>query len=338
MVASMLPFALLANWVMLGETYFGNGWVFLSATLLAFAFLCVGFLCYGIVAVLLRNRFPNEKQRTRRLTLTIGIFILLSALSMMLLPKLYESLQVWDYRFDDDHFWKLYIALVTVNIFLTFVHESVSYFEHYKATAIETEALKREYTRSQLLGLQSQVSPHFLFNNLNTLSSLIQENSVKAEEYLDELSKVYRYLLRTNEDQLVPLKTELAFVRSYYYLLRERHGCGLQLTIDVVHNQTDLLIPPMTLQMILENIISQNSISKTLPLQVRIESIEDNWLQVKNNVQPKVGSDLYGLDESLDNIINKIHLLCREEVSILTREEERIIQLPLILLEKEEAV
>jgi LytS/YehU family sensor histidine kinase len=218
---------------------------------------------------------------------------------------------------------------------LTFVCESIVYFNRFKAVAIETQSLKKEYTRSRLLGLQSQVSPHFLFNNLNTLSSLIQEDHEKAETYLDELSKVYRYLLRNNEVQLVSLQTEANYLRSYVYLLQQRHGSGLQLQLQLKEAQKQLFIPPLTLQMIVENIINNNSLSKSAPLIIEISSAEEDWLEVRNNAQPRVGSDDNGLDEGLDNIINKIHLLCRSEVSIFTSGQNRIVQIPLIAAREE---
>jgi LytS/YehU family sensor histidine kinase len=105
--------------------------------------------------------------------------------------------------------------------------------------------------------------------------------------------------------------------------------------MNLGQEQLQLLIPPLTLQMIIENIVTHNSLSKSAPLVISIHSAEDNWVEVRNNTQPRVGSDTSGLDESMDNIINKIHLLCRNEVSIHNTATERIIQIPLITCREE---
>lgn len=335
MVACAFPFALLSGYVLYGNKYVNSGGSFAGITLLLFAINCLLFFPYHLTGIRVAKRLPQDRYVAHRIAITIGLFLLISAAFLNLLLRWLDHTQAFGYRYRQDHFWNLYAALGTLNIFLAFVHESVTYFNRYKAVAIETQALKKEYTRSRLLGLQSQVSPHFLFNNLNTLSSLIHEDNEKAEIYLDELSKVYRYLLRNNDVQLVPLQTEASFLWSYVYLLQQRHGSGLKLEMNLSAAQLQMLIPPLTLQMIVENIVSHNSLSKSAPLNIIVHSAGDNWLEVRNNTQPRLGSDEGGLDESLDNIINKIHLLCRNEVSISNTNTERIIQIPLITCREE---
>jgi sensor histidine kinase YesM len=330
MVASMLPFSVFMGHVLFGDQYYQHAGSFLLITLVLFAICGSTFFLYGIVALWLSRRLPHDRQIPKKLAISIGLFLLISVTFLNLLLRLLDSIALYGYSYRTEHFWNLFAVLGSLNILLTFVHECIAYFERYKATAIETETLKREYTRSRLLGLQSQVNPHFLFNNLNTLSSLIQEDNEKAEAYLDELSKVYRYLLRHNDAQLVTLDTELRYLQSYVYLLQQRHGSGLQLQVLVNEAQKTLHIPPLTLQMILENCMTNNSLSKSAPLVISICSEEDHWLKVHNNAQPRVGQDGANPDDSLDNIISKIHLLCREEVSIRSSATERVIFIPLI--------
>jgi sensor histidine kinase YesM len=119
----------------------------------------------------------------------------------------------------------------------------------------------------QLLGLKSQINPHFLFNSLNSLSSLIDESSEDAEKFLDEMTKVYRYMLR-NEELLVPLEKEMQFIRSYYALLKARYGNGIQLEIDINEACWQALLPPLSLQVIIENAFTQNIVAKNTPLKI----------------------------------------------------------------------
>lgn len=338
MVASMLPFACYTGHVLFGSGYIESAGHFLLITFTLLVIYGPTFFVYGIVALWLRQRMPRERQIPQRLALSILLFLLISVAFLNILLRLFDAFALFGYSYQEEHFWQIFALLGSINILLTFVHECIAYFERYKTTAIETEALKREYTRSRLLGLQSQANPHFLFNNLNTLSSLIPEDQEKAEAYLDELTKVYRYQLRHNESQLVTLETELRFIRSYVYLLQQRHGSGLHLHCEVNEAQRSLQIPPMTLQMIIENCISYNSISKSAPLHITITSLEENWLEISNNTQPRFGFVQDGVDESLDNIINKIHLLCREEVAISGSQNRRLIQIPLIACKEEVVV
>jgi len=122
-----------------------------------------------------------------------------------------------------------FIVLSVLSIFRTFLLEGVNSYNEWKRNNTETEKLNVSYNQSRLNALKSQVNPHFLFNCLNTLSSLIQEDEEKAEMFLNEMSKVYRYMLRNDEETLVPLEVELGFIKSYHHLLKARYGDGLQL-------------------------------------------------------------------------------------------------------------
>lgn len=327
MLFTMLPMAVVMNFTIWGTPYFTNLWHFTAATVVSFALLCLSFIVYGIVAVSLRYRFPKEEEVPKRLFITITIFILMSAVVISLVLRGYDYVDFFHYNFFEDDFVKAYLGFVVVNIFLTFLHEGVSRFDKYKVTIKETEQLKKEYMQSQLLGLKSQMNPHFLFNSLNTLSSLINEAPQKGEEFLDHMTKVYRYLLRNNEEQLVSLETELTFLKSYYFLLKARHTEGLQVDFDIPDEYLTCQIPPLTLQMILENALNGNSVSRSSPLVVTI-TVNDSGLEVRNSLQPKINTLADG--EALENIDNKFRLLCQKELIVQNDVKERCIVLPLI--------
>ena len=192
----------------------------------------------------------------------------------------------------------------------------------------ETEQLKKEYMHSQLIGLKSQVNPHFLFNSLNSLSSLIQENQAEAERFLDEMSKVYRYLLRSSDEQLVTLESELQFIRSYFYMLKVRYSGAVDLSVNVDPSMKDKHLPPLTLQILLESAFNLNMISKDMPLTIEISTLENGWLQIKNNIQRRIGEKTD--NTGIDNITNKFRLLCQQCININDTDSNRTIQIPLM--------
>lgn len=224
-----------------------------------------------------------------------------------------------------------------INIFLTFLHEGIARYEEWKANLKETEQVRLAYKHSQLIGLKSQINPHFLFNSLNTLSSLISEDEEAAEKFLNEMSKIYRYMLRNDEDQLVPLKTELSFIRSYFYLLNTRYSTALQLIIATGNDDNPGMLPPLTLQVIVENAIVQNAFSKSAPLKIVI-STDDDTLVISNTVRRKIGSDTIDVESGLDNLIEKYRLINSAPLEIKELSGERIIRVPLIVQKEEMAL
>jgi len=328
MVGTMFPMTLLMNYFLFGSRYFKEVSVFIWATLVTFLLLCIAFNIYGFVAISLRRRFPGDHELFKRLAICITIFIIMTGVYLSIVCRGYDLFNFMGYEYDERNFAKCFVTFVVMNVFLTFLNEGVSRFENYRATHTETEQLKKEYMQSQLLGLKSQMNPHFLFNGLNTLSSLIQEDAEKAEDFLDHMSKVYRYLLRNNEEQLVELQTEVGFIRSYYFLLKARYGDGLSLLVDIDSVYYHHRVPPLTLQMIFENILTLNTITKNRPLVIEIKTM-DGKLVIKNTVQPKLNcSDCF--DQGIENITKKFRLLCQKEVMIEETPEERTIRLPLI--------
>lgn len=328
LIATMLPLAILLDFFCYGDAYFSSWSRFLLTTLPTFAYTGLAFLTYGVVAISLRSRFPDDRQLFKRLLICLSVFFLMSAVHISAILFGLDYFNVYGYEYSETDFTKGYLTLIAFNTFLTFLNEGIYRFEKFSVTIKETEQLKKEYMHSQLLGLKSQMNPHFLFNSLNTLSSLINEDAEKAEEFLDHMSKVYRYLLRNNEERLVTIATEINFIKSYYFLLKARHEEGLQLNIDLVPGNEELWLPPLTLQMIVENAMNQNAISRSRPLKIWISSSE-NGLQILNSVQPKINS-ISTIDEIEENINNKYRLLCGCEIKIHETPTQRSILLPLI--------
>jgi len=330
----LLPVTVIINSVVLGWRYFTSIWLLLSATIITGIAFAIYFVLCGQVAVMLKKRFPAEEQTALKLTLMITSFLVMTGLYLLLLFRGYEWMSFFGYRFNEANFVWAYIGLGIVNIFLTFLFEGIARFESWKANLRETEQLQKAYRQGQIQSLKSQVNPHFLFNSLNSLSSLISDDSEAAERYLDEMSKVYRYMLRTDEEQLVPLETELKFLCSYMHLLNTRYGSGLQVNQHLKESDRSKLLPPLTLQVLIENAFTQNTMSKASPLVITIESADDGLL-ITNNRQERMMTGNVECEAGLDNIVRKYELLNHKRVIITETPEERRVLVPLICTEKE---
>jgi two-component system, LytTR family, sensor kinase len=308
MLAIVPAGAFAINSIVFGSQYFSGFVFFLSATLASTVTLGFFFITCGAVAVLIKNRFPAERQAMQRLSLMILTFLIMSGLFLYALFSGYASVSFFKYHFDEQRFAWAYFALGIVNIFLTLLMEGIARYQEWEAGWQETAKLNEAIKKSQLDGLKSQVNPHFLFNSLNTLSSLIQEDETKAERFLDEMSKVYRYMLR-DDVQWVTLDAELKFLRSYLHLLHARFGEGLQVEVQVPEPTRQQGIAPRTLQVLIENAFSQNTIGKNQPLRIELSINAKGDLIVRNNVQPKKNLGVADPELSLDHLIAKYKLL-----------------------------
>jgi two-component system, LytTR family, sensor kinase len=308
-MVSIVPIsAFLFNVGLLGEQYISSVGYFLATTVTTAVALGFYFVLCGAVAVVFKNRLPAEHQLRRRLTVTILTFLVLSALYLYALFAFYSSVAYFNYRFNERGFVWAYFALGITNIFLTFLMEGISRYNEWKKSSEMTYKLNQAIKKSQLDGLRSQVNPHFLFNSLNSLSSLIQEDERQAEKFLDEMSKVYRYMLR-DDPQWVPLETELKFIRSYLHLLHVRFGEALKVDMRVPESFYSKGIAPLTLQTIIENACAQNIVRKSTPLSITLFTNSAGDLVVQNNVMHKKSAENTDWEASLDHLVAKYKLL-----------------------------
>ena len=338
-MAAVVPlFSVMINFIIFGKEYFLDLHLFLSATIIAGIGFTIDFILCGWVAVSMKHRFPREEQILKRLTVMILTFLVITALFLYALFRVYELVPFFYKAFDEWAFAWSFFAMGIINIFLTFLMEGISRYENWKQNWAETEKLKKAYKQSQLQGLKSQLNQHFLFNSLNSLSSLIQEDEERAEQFLDEMTKVYRYMLRLDEEKLVTVETELKFIESYRHLLKARFGDGLEVDSHIQPEDRYKLLPPLTLQVIVENAFSHNEVSKSSPLKILITSGEQGCICVTHNVQPKIITATLDTDAALDNLISKYELLSHLPVRINETDSTREILLPLLLPREKEEV
>jgi two-component system, LytTR family, sensor kinase len=221
----------------------------------------------------------------------------------------------------------LLMVVMSVMIIGT-LYEVVTFFEQWKKAQAESEQLEKLSLEMQFQSLQSQLNPHFLFNSLNVLSSLITENPRRAEDFVDELSNVYRYLLRSNEREFATVQEELRFAQSYFHLLETRHEKGVSLQVKVSSQIQAGKIPAMSLQILLENAVKHNEVSEEQPLWIHIFDKNDQ-LVVRNNIRPKArkaASNKVGLD----NLRQRYALMGVDGFEARTVEGDFEVRLPLV--------
>ncbi|MGA0558601.1 sensor histidine kinase [Larkinella sp. VNQ87] len=195
---------------------------------------------------------------------------------------------------------------------------------------LHVQQLRQEMSEVQMRALQSQLNPHFLFNSLNSLSSLIADEPAKAEQFVDEMASVYRYILQTHDFELTSLGRELQFIHSFFHLLQTRYGRGIQLTINVADEYLNRQIPPLTLQLLVENAVKHNVVSSERPLEIQIFTTDDNWLTIRNNLQRRPVDRVKSTQKGLLNILAKYQMLGQPTPVVEETATEFVITLPLI--------
>jgi two-component system, LytTR family, sensor kinase len=221
--------------------------------------------------------------------------------------------------------WFLYIALPT-SINLGFF--TVNFIERWKTSLVRAEKLEKEKSQVQFDNLKNQLNPHFLFNALTSLNSLIHEDQKLASAFLQQLSKVYRYVLKNKNKTIVTLDTELDFIGNYVSLVHTRFSESVYITFDVPTEVRDAGIVPVTLQILIENAIKHNVVDKARPLYITI-SISDRYLCVVNNLQIRKrveGSNQQGLE----NLKGLYRFLTEKPVLIETDDKEFVVKVPLL--------
>ena len=214
-------------------------------------------------------------------------------------------------------------------IFISTIYECFYFSERWERTVIEAEKLKRENLISQFETLKNQVNPHFLFNSFNTLMTIIPENTDVAVEFVQKLSNVYRYVLNNKDKELIELHTEIDFLKDYVFLHKIRFGENLKVNFNIPENILKTQIPPLTLQMLMENAVKHNIISSEKPLMVDIYSEMNNSIVVENNLQ-KRSTPVESTQVGLQNIINRYKYLSQKVVEVAPSSAIFKVSLPII--------
>lgn len=216
---------------------------------------------------------------------------------------------------------------VTITLALNALYEARTLARRWRFSFMRNEVLKREGLRAEYESLKHQVNPHFLFRSLNTLSQLIETDTHLANHYVQELASVYRYVLQTKDIRTVSLAKERQFVEMYIFLLSARLG-GLIVHWELDSDAHDLHIPPLTLQILVENAVKYNLTSPDAPLQVYITTIGSS-LVVYNALNPRPTIEEY-TKIGLKNIRERYSTLTSRPVDVIKTEEGFTVQVPML--------
>ncbi len=272
---------------------------------------------------------PRLDQTVKRIILIVLAHIIITIAVFTVVFNVYDAASLFGFKKDLQQL-NLSIWVVIAMVMLSdTLWESEFIYKKYKDSIIEKEAMQQLNIQQEFDTLKSQVNPHFLFNCFNTLSSLINVDKQQAEMFLNELSKVYRYLLRSNENGLSTVSDELNFIHSYFNLLKTRHGDAIELQVEVDKKYHKCLLPSLSLQLLVENAVKHNIVSKLQPLLIDIFSTGGYRLAVNNNLQLKkinMPSNKIGLA----NIRLKYELLNVNGFEILQDGRNFTVVLPLI--------
>jgi hypothetical protein len=199
----------------------------------------------------------------------------------------------------------------------------------WRLSLAELERFKKENIEFHLQMLKTQVNPHFLFNSLNTLSSLIYTDRDIAAQFVRQLAKVYRYVLDNRSKELIQVREELKFLQSYIYLVQLRFSQNLRIIIDIPDEVHPYFIAPLTLQMLIENAIKHNVVSQKKPLTVHIQWQQPNRVMVTNNLQIKPAEEL-STQIGLKNIRSRYSFITDREVSVEQGDQYFRVSIPLL--------
>lgn len=275
--------------------------------------------------------FPLPEKLIPRIPAELAISILSGALLGIILTVVSHILFTYEDGLQVNLIKNGLIGTV-INLIITITLEAVIWFRRNQQSKVVAEKLEKENTEIRFETLKEQLNPHFLFNSLNVLSSLIAKDAEKAQQFVDEFSSVYRYTLDVIDKQVVELKDEIEFAKAYLYLQSIRFGTAVKYEVNINADKLNYLIPPLSLQTLLENCFKHNKASEDSQLRLQIYT-EGDYVVVVNNLQSKT-SYVESKKIGLSNLQKRYALLSSAQPVFSYTENEYIAKIPLINFEE----
>jgi sensor histidine kinase YesM len=229
---------------------------------------------------------------------------------------------------NNDIIWKTGILFTTSLFIYTVIYALLYSYQQYAVAQIENLQGERKQLELQFEALKSQISPHYLFNSLNTISSLIYNDPQSAEQFIRRLAQTYQYILSSQNKKYVLLRDEVEFVQSYYYLLRIRFQQMLSIDINLPSNVMDSQMPPLTLQMLVENAVKHNTISSETPLFIYITALDNTHLKIINT-KSRQDLSVNSFKVGLENIKKRYAYFTDRKIEV-RNDEKFMVSLPVI--------
>lgn len=317
-------------YTMYGDRLWKEPWVLAVSFPLIFIIGYLSWRAHYVYAYVVRRRFPSEDQTKKRILLMLPVNLLIMTPTVYLIFYLFHWLHLFGYTTNGADLTYGILVGIIITIVSESLWELMYIMDRYKESAAEKEMMEMIHLKQEFNNLKQKVNPHFLFNSFNTLSSLIEEDEERAEKFLDELSKVYRYLLRNNEKGMSTVDEEIKFILSYSKLLETRYGDGFKLEMEIDPAAMDKQIPSLCLQLLVENAVKHNVVSRHHPIRIVIKTTDDGYLAVENNLNKKTRRSIESTGIGLANIREKYRLLNHSDVTITDSGEHFKVVIPLI--------
>lgn len=279
------------------------------------------------------KKFSDQRSIYKNL-LIIGII----ALKSFLITVVSRTITMLAFQDKDDElffnllFLTILLSVVVVIIFIYFFEEYLEFIQERHKMAMEISRYESEKVLMKYHSLKKQLNPHFLFNSFNSLITLIPVNPRNAEKFAEELSNIYRYNLSHSDELVVKLADELNMIQSYIHLQKIRFGEALVYKEELKMDKNKVLLPPMTLQILIENAIKHNKATKTSPLEITVYS-QNNRIVVRNNLKTKEDIDRHGNDSfgiGMNSLKSQLRIITNEPLQIEKDAAFFTVHVPLI--------
>jgi len=276
-------------------------------------FCTANWIAVRAIMIFFRKRFPDLKEGVTRIIIVLSV-CMLSIIAVNELGNLFLDV-LFGPSYNGIQNMRMLIPIMLITTMMIAIYEATYYYIKLQQSIRDEEQAKRAVVQAQLDALRNQSQPHFLFNSFNTLRDIIdQESKEDAKQFVDKLSKVYRFILESGNENLIPLRNEISFAEAYIYIQKERFGDNLKVTWNIDSEMNNQLIAPMSLQLLLENAIKHNVISKANPLSINVSTKKDSII-VENEVRLK-STKLPSTKLGLKNIEKRYNLLSNRSVQV----------------------
>lgn len=304
-----------------GNEEFDSHWVLDFIYRLAFMF----FFSWAVLEINANVVYLKFKLRAAYATISVILLDLVLLFATLTLWKALHPIVVNSPLSEEDRGF-LAFGYITLLIVLFFIARILRLQVNQRVSDIENELLKHQNLQKELTALKNQIDPHFLFNSLNSLTSLIRDNE-PATQFVKKLSYMYRYILQSGDSDLVSIREELKFLESYTYLMKTRYRERFTIEVHIAEDLKGRKIPPLALQLLVENAVKHNEISESNPLLVRVYSRE-NSIFIENPLRPRTTMAV-GTGTGLLNLRKRYLLLQQQDVLIRSENNTFQVELPL---------
>ncbi|HEU0137537.1 MAG TPA: 2TM domain-containing protein [Flavobacterium sp.] len=322
-------FVLLIINVIAGEEIHWN-----SNLLLSFQFTMLYTVCIyfgnALVFIALDKIFKHDRFPLKRLLLGFGVSFAITV-GIIFVMRIFEEVVVEGKsmgQFISEERMSNYLVSLIIFFFISLGIHAFYFYKAYQENKVKEQKIIAGTASAKFESLKNQIDPHFLFNSLNVLSSLIEENPDSAQKFTTSLSKIYRYVLEQKDKELVPVEEELSFAKTYMNLLKMRFENSLFYELPDVAPDPEMKVVPLSLQLLLENTVKHNIVSEKKPLHIRI-TIENDYLVIQNDFQKKENlQDRQGV--GLQNIVSRYAIITKRKVRVEQNEQTFTVSIPIL--------